>query len=267
MSSNLTNTTQDENLANENNTAVVNLPETTNVISEPVTPSSTETNIESATKKKKASKPNIARNPYEKAQQAIQVAKLWMLTSYELQRFTAEQMLERAQQLLLSLVSKKTTKVQRNPLTTKLNALYEEASKSGSRVKAYLRADYDKTVAEAKYQEFGFIYSKTKGYKWPYKREEFLASLDIMQNGLETYGYADREFGAAYWADLKQRYEQVFADAGLQKVKWSVEIGTTEELIDEVHGMLVSVKKLVESENYGNETRALRNMGFMKEQN
>ena len=216
---------------------------------------------------KKSRRPLISKNSHEMSAQGTEVAQRIRALPYILNRFTWDDLKKKAEDLFNSLQKKTDANVSRSPLTYKLGLIFKEAKTSGGRVKHYLKSDLNKKEAEKNYGKFGYEYDSKSGYVFPNRQEEFMAAMEIMQEGIVEFGYETREFGLEYWTNLLDNYKQTIKDAADEDTNSSTEVGESGVLKAEVKSMLTSIIRLVEAEEPETYERTLRNLGFRREKN
>lgn len=135
------------------------------------------------------------------------------------------------------------------PQAASLEALDAKVKKGIEKLKLYLQDKYDgKVAAQKQYPRFGIV-KQGSNYVLPADRDDRLKSFDLLLPAIVTDGLGDKEYGTAFWTQLKADYKAALelSKANLQAISGLV--GQKKTLLAEVRKTLKSILRLLEG-NY-----------------
>lgn len=131
-------------------------------------------------------------------------------------------------------------------------------------VKGYIIDKYKKESAPSYYPAFGIEHKKIK-YVFPRDRNKRLASLELMLQGIVDNGFGGKEFGTAFWTDIKTQYESLVNQASSTDGIISSRVSSKNTLKGSLKKTLNSLISVIKG-NYPDTYKAeLRTWGFQKE--
>jgi hypothetical protein len=152
----------------------------------------------------------------------------------------------------------------RPQITKALEILDKKIDDALAYVKGYIIDKYKKEAAPSYYPQFGIVH-KTNKYVFPSDQNSRSAALDLMISGINENGFNDKEFGAAFWLDIKEKYNILL-------IKATSTDGTVSEKVGDKNALKSKIKKVLNSlilnikSNYPETYKTeLRNWGFQKE--
>lgn len=152
----------------------------------------------------------------------------------------------------------------RPQITNALVALDDQMDEALAYVKGYILEKYKKVAATSYYPAFGIIHKKDK-YILPFDRNSRLAALDLMLNGLSTHGFNDKEYGNAFWSDIKNQYKTLLDLATSTDGTVSTKVSSKNSLKERLKKKMNALINVLMG-NYPDTYKAeLRAWGFQKE--
>ena len=151
----------------------------------------------------------------------------------------------------------------RRVATKELRNLNAEITLNIKDVKVYLTELYRKD-AVSHYSECGII-KINNSYKLPADNEKRLKSLEQLIKGIEKNNLDEKQFGKAYWSDIKIRYGNVLAEARTADGQSSQQVNNKKEqrlIIRKTLNALIGLIKSNYPDTYKGQLRA---WGFLKE--
>lgn len=131
-------------------------------------------------------------------------------------------------------------------------------------VKGYIIDKYKKDAASSYYPAFGIEHKNDK-YVLPRDRNKRLASLELMLQGLLDNGFGAKEYGTAFWTDIKMQYASLVSQASFTDGIISSRVSSKNTLKASLKKTLNSLITVIKA-NYPDTYKAeLRTWGFQKE--
>ncbi|WP_293895262.1 hypothetical protein [Flavobacterium sp.] len=151
----------------------------------------------------------------------------------------------------------------RPQITKAMNVLDATMVEALKYVKGYIVDKY-KDSSTSYFPAFGIEY-KNNRYFFPIDRNKRLASLVLMLQGLLDNGFGDKEFGTAFWTDIKSQYENLITQASSTDGTISTKVSAKNTLKGALKKTLNSLISVIKG-NYPDTYKAeLRSWGFQKE--
>jgi hypothetical protein len=131
-------------------------------------------------------------------------------------------------------------------------------------VKGYIVDKFKKEAAPSVYAAFGILHQKDK-YVFPKDRNKRSAALELMISGIATNGFGDKEFGTAFWTDLKTQYDNLLGQATSTDGNISSRVSTKNTLKSSLKKTMNSLILAIKSNHPDSYKAELRVWGFQKE--
>jgi hypothetical protein len=133
-----------------------------------------------------------------------------------------------------------------------------------SYVKVYIVDKYKKESATSYYSAFGISYIN-KNYIIPKDQNSRSAALALMIEAIAVNGFGAKEFGTAFWTDVKAQYDSLLSNALATDSQVATKVGDKNILKKELKKGLNAIVLVIKG-NYPDSYKAeLRNWGFQKE--
>jgi hypothetical protein len=150
----------------------------------------------------------------------------------------------------------------RSPITAGLEKADSDMERGIRKNKAYLVGLYEENAADH-YPSFGLEHVR-KAWRLPYSRSKRRELFKLIMVSVEKHGFADKEYGKAFWAELATRYEQLLTSSTGTDGKVSVQVSSKNELKEWLVMVLQSLALSIEA-NYPQTFKGeLRDWGFQK---
>ena len=145
-----------------------------------------------------------------------------------------------------------------------LRVLDKKMNAALSYVKGYIMEKHKKESGKSYYASFGL---EKKGYRnsFPHDRNKRLVSLELMIEALQTNGFADKEYGTAFWLPIKEQYELLLQQQTAVDGQISVKVGDKNILKKKLKKGLNAIIHNIKSNYPDTYKQELRNWGFQKE--
>ena len=131
-------------------------------------------------------------------------------------------------------------------------------------VKGYILEIFKKDRAKSMYATFG-IQSKDGHYNLPDDIDGRAAALGTLLTAIRDNGLDDKEYGRAFWDDIKARFDELASQTTSLSSTISVKVGDKKELKKELLLALNSLIKAVQANYPHTWKEELRAWGFQKE--
>ena len=131
-------------------------------------------------------------------------------------------------------------------------------------VKGYILEIFKKDRAKSMYATFG-IQSKGGHYNLPDDIDGRAAALGTLLTAIRDNGLDDKEYGRAFWDDIKARFDELASQTTSLSSTISVKVGDKKELKKELLLALNSLIKAVQANYPHTWKEELRAWGFQKE--
>ena len=131
-------------------------------------------------------------------------------------------------------------------------------------VKGYILEIFKKDRAKSMYATFG-IQSKDGHYNLPDDIDGRAAALGTLLTAIRDNGLDDKEYGRAFWDDIKARFDELASQTTSLSSTISVKVGDKKELKKELLLALNSLIKAVQANYPLTWKEELRAWGFQKE--
>ena len=131
-------------------------------------------------------------------------------------------------------------------------------------VKGYILEIFKKDRAKSMYATFG-IQSKGGHYNLPDDIDGRAAALGTLLGAIRDNGLDDKEYGRAFWDDIKARFDELASQTTSLSSTISVKVGDKKELKKELLLALNSLIKAVQANYPHTWKEELRAWGFQKE--
>jgi hypothetical protein len=152
---------------------------------------------------------------------------------------------------------------ERPQITKQLKTLDQTINKHLRYVKNYIEEKY-KDAALSYYPAFGIEYIN-KTYVLPKDRNSRSEALNLMVNGLTENNFGTKEFGTAFWQDIRTQYNLLIGRAVSNDGQVSLKVGDLNSLKKEIRLTLNCLISAIKA-NYPLTYKAeLRDWGFQRE--
>ena len=131
-------------------------------------------------------------------------------------------------------------------------------------VKGYILEIFKKDRAKSMYATFG-IQSKDGHYNLPDDIDGRAAALGTLLGAIRDNGLDDKEYGRAFWDDIKARFDELASQTTSLSSTISVKVGDKKELKKELLLALNSLIKAIQANYPHTWKEELRAWGFQKE--
>ena len=131
-------------------------------------------------------------------------------------------------------------------------------------VKGYILEIFKKDRAKSMYATFG-IQSKDGHYNLPDDIDGRAAALGTLLTAIRDNGLDDKEYGRAFWDDIKARFDELASQTTSLSSTISVKVGDKKELKKELLLALNSLIKSIQANYPHTWKEELRAWGFQKE--
>lgn len=131
-------------------------------------------------------------------------------------------------------------------------------------VKGYILEIFKKDRAKSMYATFG-IQSKGGHYNLPDDIDGRAAALGTLLTAIRDNGLDDKEYGRAFWDDIKARFDELASQTTSLSSTISVKVGDKKELKKELLLALNSLIKAIQANYPHTWKEELRAWGFQKE--
>lgn len=131
-------------------------------------------------------------------------------------------------------------------------------------VKGYILEIFKKDRAKSMYATFG-IQSKDGHYNLPDDIDGRAAALGTLLTAIRDNGLDDKEYGRAFWDDIKARFDELASQTTSLSSTISVKVGDKKELKKEIQLALNSLIKAIQANYPHTWKEELRAWGFQKE--
>lgn len=131
-------------------------------------------------------------------------------------------------------------------------------------VKGYILEIFKKDRAKSMYATFG-IQSKDGHYNLPDDIDGRAAALGTLLGAIRDNGLDDKEYGRAFWDDIKARFDELASQTTSLSSTISVKVGDKKELKKELLLALNSLIKAIQANYPLTWKEELRAWGFQKE--
>ena len=131
-------------------------------------------------------------------------------------------------------------------------------------VKGYILEIFKKDRAKSMYATFG-IQSKDGHYNLPDDIDGRAVALGTLLTAIRDNGLDDKEYGRAFWDDIKARFDELASQTTSLSSTISVKVGDKKELKKELLLALNSLIKAVQANYPHTWKEELRAWGFQKE--
>ena len=152
----------------------------------------------------------------------------------------------------------------RSEVSNELSKLNSEINQRVGVVKGYLIERYGKKEALVYYPQFGIV-KVGSTYQLPRDNDRRRLALEQMLSGINSNELNDKTYGKAYWAGMKNRFEQLFAKSRSTDTESKDHVSNKAEhriIIRKVLNSLIALLKANYPDTYKDE---LRKWGFQKE--
>jgi len=162
------------------------------------------------------------------------------------------------------LESRNTEGGKRSQQTQELENLDNEIEDAVSYVKSYIGDKFGPPNARAHFAEFGIAH-RSGNYEFPKERQQRKDALRMMADAVAANGFDTKQYGTAWWADIKTKYDaaSTAASAGASNVSGAVSEMVT--LRTNLRRVLHSILLLLEANYPDTFDQAKREWGFLKE--
>lgn len=150
----------------------------------------------------------------------------------------------------------------RSPITAGLEKADSDMERGIRKTKAYLVGLYEENAADH-YPAFGLEHYKNS-WRLPFSRSKRRELFKLIMASVEKHGFAEKEYGKDFWAELAARYGELLAGATGTDGKVSVQVSSKNELKEWLVMVLQSLALSIEA-NYPQTFKGeLRDWGFQK---
>lgn len=195
---------------------------------------------------------------------SLNVARNWQENTWLTLRWTdSAEFSTHATTLANYLQSKAQTRSSRSVITTQIRKLDKKIQEGVKFVKFYLSEKY-KEDDLSYYPSFGITYSNG-WYTVPTDQNSRTAALELMQAAIVAHGFGDKDYGTAFWADIKPQYDALLSQAGTNDGSVSTMTATKNQhkaYLKKAVNALIRTLQANYPETYKAE---LRSWGFQKE--
>jgi len=133
-----------------------------------------------------------------------------------------------------------------------------------SYVKGYIIDKYKKDSAPSYYKSFGFVF-ENKSNRFPKDQDTRLQSLNLMVKAIEENGFSDKEFGLAFWKNIRDKYQALLKQTSNNDGAISVNVKDKNVLKKSLAKIMNALVLNIKS-NYPDTFKGvLRDWGFQKE--
>lgn len=131
-------------------------------------------------------------------------------------------------------------------------------------VKSYITEKFGPPYAKAHYAEFGLEH-RHAAYELPRQRQRRKDALRMMVDAIAANNFNDKEYGTAFWTDIKTRYDEAIAEATSGATDVSEDVGELVILRTTLRRVLHSILLILEANYPDTFDQAKRSWGFLKE--
>lgn len=181
----------------------------------------------------------------------------WLVLLY----ITSAQFAAKATAYQTALATRQQSGSTRSQTTQALKLLDKSIENALIYVKNYLLDKYKKESYQSYFAAFGI----EKGGLYPRDQNSRSAALKLMIEAIAANGFGTKEFGTAFWTDIKTQYDALLTTASTTDSAVSTKVGDKNALKAELKKALNSIILVIKG-NYPNTYKQeLRNWGFQKE--
>ncbi len=131
-------------------------------------------------------------------------------------------------------------------------------------VKAYIADKFGPKDAKAHYGEFGIVH-RDSGYELPADRQKRKDALRMMVDAMTANSFDTKQYGTAWWTDIKTKYDAAVAAATTGTGSISGNVSELLLLRTTLRRVLHSVLLILEANYPDTFEQVRRDWGFMKE--
>jgi hypothetical protein len=161
------------------------------------------------------------------------------------------------------LESRNTEGGKRSQQTQELENLDNEIEDAVSYVKSYINEKFGPLNARAHFAEFGMVHRG--GYELPRERQQRKDALRMMADAIAANGFDTKQYGTAWWADIKTKYDAASTAAAAGAGNVSGSVGSMVTLRTSLRQVLHSILLLLEANYPDTFDQVKREWGFLKE--
>jgi hypothetical protein len=195
---------------------------------------------------------------------AQKVAENWLNKSLKLEWITAVEFKKIVDDFTNNLQSRKNEGLTRPQITQRLKELDKAIDYDIVYVKNYLTEEVGRGNESPYYAQLG-IEKVGSMYKLPSDRKNKVSSLNILLKGIKDRGYADRQYGVAYWQPLIAEYNTLLTEAGNKDGVVSNKVNEKNKSKEKVLKVLNALIYLIRANYPDSYASELRFWGFQKE--
>lgn len=131
-------------------------------------------------------------------------------------------------------------------------------------VKSYIAEKFGPPDAKAHYAEFGLEH-RHSAYELPRQRQRRKDALRMMVDAITANGFDAKQYGTAFWTDIKTRYDKAVGAATSGATDVSEDVGELVILRTTLRRVLHSILLILEANYPDTFDQAKRTWGFLKE--
>jgi hypothetical protein len=163
-----------------------------------------------------------------------------------------------------TLTARVQTGASRPQITQAFKALDKTIDESLVYVKGYIVEKHNKEMAKSFYPSFG-IEHVNKSYVFPADQNKRAVALGLMLAAIQENGFADKDYGTAFWTPIKSQYDNLIQAATSTDSKIALKAGDKKLLRKELDKALKAIVHAIKANYPENYKEELRNWGFQKE--
>ncbi|MCA0347651.1 MAG: hypothetical protein LCH35_00130 [Bacteroidetes bacterium] len=152
----------------------------------------------------------------------------------------------------------------RPEITKKINIMDDLIDDHISYIKGYIVDKYKKENAPSYFPQFGIVHKKNK-YIIPTDQNNRLSALDLMITAITAHDFQDKEYGLAFWTEIRNKYALLLTDANATDGQVSVKVGDKNVLKDRIKKALNAIIFVIRANYPDTYKSVLRDWGFQKE--
>jgi len=155
-------------------------------------------------------------------------------------------------------IQTKSSRPQTTVALRRLDGLIDEAI---GYVKIYIIEKYKKQNAKSYFDAFGI----QKNGRLPKGKNKRLAALQLTLDGIATNNFETKDYGTAFWTDIKNQYETLLLKASSIDSAIANKVGEKNSLKKELKIVINAIIYALKANYPANFKEELRNWGFQKE--
>jgi hypothetical protein len=181
----------------------------------------------------------------------------WLTLVY----LTSAQFAAKATAFQTTLATRQQSGSTRSQTTQALKLLDKSIENALIYVKNYLLDKYKKESYQSYFAAFGI----EKGGRYPKDQNSRSAALKLTVEAIAANGFGTKEFGTAFWTDIKTQYDALLTTASTTDSAVSTKVGDKNALKAELKKALNSIILVIKGNYPDTYKQELRNWGFQKE--